>query len=49
MHDIILTVKNNMASTRKLPASQTPGRVGTSFGRSYFWDCLRGQASVMIG
>ena len=38
-----------MASTRKLPTSQTPGRMGTSFGRSVFGDCLGGQALVMIG
>ena len=35
-----------MTGTRKLPTSQTPGRMGTSFGRS---ECLRGQALVMIG
>jgi len=49
IYDIILTGNNNMASTRKLPTSQTPGRMGTSFGRSVFGDCLGGQALVMIG
>ena len=31
------------------PPLQTLGRVGTSFGCSDFWDCLDGQALVMIG
>ena len=31
------------------PTSETPRRMGTSVGRSDFWDCLGGQVLVMIG
>ena len=33
----------------QLPTPETLGRMGTSFGCSDFWDCLGGQALVMIG
>ena len=32
-----------------LPASETPGRMDTSLRCSDFWDCLGGQALIMIG
>ena len=31
-----------MEGKRECPTSQTPSRISTTFGRSYFWDCFSG-------